>query len=238
MKKKKGILIIGLIIIFAIITGVFLYQRMFTASQEDTVEKGQFIEIPNSNEEVKITDITRASVGDNVILGDYEEEITWNVLDERKDSLLLISTNCIAQRAYHNEDTAVTWEESEIRKWLNETFYDKAFSEDDKAILLKTKVSNQDNEEFDTKAGKDTNDYVFLLSLAEADQYFSETSERAASLADGTGVWWWLRSPGFQENDAANVGDYGSINKAGHKVYDKYVVNGGVRPVIWIRKNK
>lgn len=40
--------------------------------------------------------------------------------------------------------------------------------------------------------------------------------------------------PGFEQNNAANVGDYGSINKAGHKVYDDDVVNGGVRPVIHI----
>lgn len=39
---------------------------------------------------------------------------------------------------------------------------------------------------------------------------------------------------GFEENNAAKVGDYGIVNKARHKVFDDYVVNGGLRPVIHI----
>ena len=117
---------------------------------------------------------------------------------------------------------------------LNEFFYQKAFSDKEKAQIIKTKVVNEDNDAFDTKGGKDTNDYVSLLSIQEVGNYFKESSERSASFTDGNGTWWWLRSPGFEQNNAANVGDYGSINKAGHKVYDDDVVNGGVRPVIHI----
>lgn len=113
-------------------------------------------------------------------------------------------------------------------------FIKKAFSDKEKAQIIKTKVVNEDNDAFDTKGGKDTNDYVSLLSIQEVGNYFKESSERSASFTDGNGTWWWLRSPGFEQNNAANVGDYGSINKAGHKVYDDDVVNGGVRPVIHI----
>ena len=65
------------------------------------------------------------------------------------------------------------------------------------------------------------------MSIREAETYFKESSERSVSLTDGTGVWWWLRSPGFEGNNAAKVGDYGIVNKARHKVFDDYVVNGG-----------
>ena len=39
-----------------------------------------------------------------------------------------------------------------------------------------------------------------------------------------------------EDNDAFDIngGDYGSVNKARHKVFDDYVVNGGLRPVIHI----
>lgn len=113
-------------------------------------------------------------------------------------------------------------------------FFIKKLSDKEKAQIIKTKVVNEDNDAFDTKGGKDTNDYVSLLSIQEVGNYFKESSERSASFTDGNGTWWWLRSPGFEQNNAANVGDYGSINKAGHKVYDDDVVNGGVRPVIHI----
>ena len=50
---------------------------------------------------------------------------------------------------------------------------------------------SEDNDAFDTKGGKNTNDYVSLMSIREAETYFKESSERSASLTDGTGVWWW-----------------------------------------------
>ena len=93
---------------------------------------------------------------------------------------------------------------------------------------------SEDNDAFDIKGGKNTNDYVSLMSIREAETYFKESSERSASLTDGTGVWWWLRSPGFEGNNAAKVGDYGIVNTARHKVFDDYVVNGGLRPIIHI----
>jgi len=39
-----------------------------------------------------------------------------------------------------------------------------------------------------------------------------------------------------EDNDAFDTkgGDYGSVNKARHKVFDDYVVNGGLRPLIHI----
>ena len=41
---------------------------------------------------------------------------------------------------------------------------------------------------------------------------------------------------GRMQDDAFDIkgGDYGSVNKARHKVFDDYVVNGGLRPVIHI----
>ena len=236
MKRKKRIIVLSLAVILAAGIGIFAYQKANTGTEEGPEEGGHFIEAENPEEEIKYADISKATAGDKVRLGDFEGEMAWDVLDEKDGNLMLISTHCIAQRAYHNKKTAVTWEQSEMRKWLNETFYEQGFSKEEKAMIRQTQVANPDNDTFGTKGGRDTSDHVYLLSAAEAEEYYAETSERMATLRDGTLVWWWLRSPGFEAHDAANIGDYGTVNKAGHKVFDTDVVKGGVRPVIWIKK--
>jgi len=41
--------------------------------------------------------------------------------------------------------------------------------------------------------------------------------------------WWWLRSPGNNSNNAANVNDDGSVNINGNNVNN---ASGGVRPAL------
>lgn len=45
------------------------------------------------------------------------------------------------------------------------------------------------------------------------------------------GLWWWLRSPGHFQNDAALVNDDGSVDACGVDVSDG---GGGVRPALKI----
>ena len=41
--------------------------------------------------------------------------------------------------------------------------------------------------------------------------------------------WWWLRSPGNNDNNAANVNNDGNLNMNGNKVNN---AEGGVRPAL------
>ena len=57
------------------------------------------------------------------------------------------------------------------------------------------------------------------------------------SRARWPGTFWTKRTgTWFEEHDAANIGDYGTVNKAGHKVFDTDAGKGGVSPVICIKK--
>jgi hypothetical protein len=42
-------------------------------------------------------------------------------------------------------------------------------------------------------------------------------------------IWWWLRSPGNNANNAANVNNDGNVNDNGNNVNND---NGGVRPAL------
>ncbi|MCR5587577.1 MAG: DUF6273 domain-containing protein [Lachnospiraceae bacterium] len=238
MKRKKTIIIICICVVVLAAVGVAAVLLLNQKKGSDELSKpGHFIEVEVTPEpEIDYAELSEAKVGDKVQIGDYEGEISWTVLEEKGDKLFLITSGCVAENSYHDKDEETSWKDCTLRAWLNDTFYNEAFSDDEKKSILKTKVVNKKNPDFDTVGGKPTRDFVYLLSIDEANNYFDDRGVRMATNKEGNFVWWWLRSPGFQPNDAANVGDYGYVNTAGHKVFDKYVMNGGVRPVMWVKR--
>ncbi len=76
----------------------------------------------------------------------------------------------------------MTWETCTLRKWLNDKFYNAAFNKTEKGMIKTTNVENYDNAVFNTPAGKDTKDKVYLLSQLESietDYGFSDNYEKA-----------------------------------------------------------
>ena len=175
--------------------------------------------------------IQEASVGDEIILGDYNGNKEWKVLAKEDGKALIISKFAIDLDAYNLSSRRVVWEDCSLRSWLNETYISEAFNPFEQSLILATDVVNSDNEEFDIDAGVDTIDRVFLLSIDEANQYFENDDDRKAYLSDGTNIGWWLRSPGMTEMYAANILKQGSVSVMGYSVN---VIDVGVRPAMWI----
>jgi len=115
----------------------------------------------------------------------------------------------------------VTWETCTLRKYLNNEFYNQFGSEEKDRIRL-TSLVNSDNQEWHTFGGNNTSDYIFLLSLAEAEKY--------QSLLTGAN-WWWLRSPGDRQYKVAHIYPDGEIV---HWACIDDVI-GSVRPAMYIR---
>ena len=142
----------------------------------------------------------------------------WRALevDREAETALLIAEEPICERAYHDKLEDVTWEQCSLRKWLNGEYYEKAFSEEEKAAIQECELKNPDNPKYGTKGGNDTRDRIFPLSIDEAEKYFKDDMDRA------TGSWWWLRSPGGEQDYASIVlvdGVLGSYTSAGiHKI--------------------
>lgn len=180
---------------------------------------------------------------DSFKFGEYaNEKIKWQVLAKKGDRMLVISKNIIECKKYNTENTGVTWENCTLRKWLNNDFYNKVFSNDEKAMIQTTNVVNKDNLKYDTKAGNNTKDEVFLLSIDEANQYFASADKRqcqGTSSAKSNGLYvhnndksfWLLRSPGFVQGCVAYVRTSGNVDMRGNDVDDG---NGGIRPAMWI----
>ena len=120
----------------------------------------------------------------------------WKVLEEKDGRALVITKDIIELRRYHLfEDWNLTWETSDMRKYLNSVFLQK-FTPEERKMIVETKVKNPDNIWFtDTSSGggNDTIDMVFLLSLEEVDRYFGNSKDylhrRGLQYDSGKGKW-------------------------------------------------
>ena len=188
--------------------------------------------------------------------GNDRTPIEWLVLDVQGKQALLLSRYGLDAKPYNVEHVPVTWETCTLRKWMNDSFLNAAFSADERRAILTAVVDNSRRQGLsflDKSGGNVTWDSVFLLSAAEAGRYFGWASGAGARLraaptlyavrqgasvsrkaadrtAEGAAAgWWWLRSPGFCQNFAAHVNADGTFGD--HEVR---LENGMVRPAMWI----
>ncbi|WP_406037282.1 DUF6273 domain-containing protein [Succinimonas sp.] len=174
--------------------------------------------------------------------GDVKEPLEWKVLEVNGNEVFLVSRYGIDCRQYYHEQWAkITWEDSDLRKWLNDDFLKVAFSEEEQERILLSEVVNDNNPEEDTKGGNDTRDRLFILSVSEAEKYFESERERSCrptALARyhgawaniGRTCWWWLRSPGGHQDYVVNVGPEGELYLNGyHANSDFYAVRPAMR---------
>lgn len=208
----------------------------------------------NKEEIVVLTDFSEAKAGDVIKFGHYEqdnniengpEDLEWIVLDVNGKSALVISRYAIDGVYYHNRAEKITWETCSLRKWINETFIDAAFSTDEQKFILTTNVSADSNPDYKTDPGNDTEDKVFLLSIDEAIRFFSTDEERKCEKTEYAKTQsffeytelpckWWLRTPGDASVKAALVSSDGSVDAKGNQYS---LAPFSFRPAMWISLN-
>ena len=211
------------------------------------------------SEEKIISNINETSFDDfqqvnYVTFGSYEQDsnssngkepIEWLVLDRQDNNALLISRFALDCRQYNNTLTAITWETSSLRSWLNNSFLNEAFSSEEQNKILTTQVNADKNPTFSTNPGNNTSDKIFIQSIIESNQYFPSDNARQVratdyAIAKGAylgvdgNAWCWLRSPGYDSEKAAGVMTSGGIDDFGDDVYGD--VCGSIRPVLWVRE--
>lgn len=172
-----------------------------------------------------------------------DQAIGWWILkdDIQEEKALLISFYAIDYQAY--DESTSTWKDSSIRQWLNNDFYEAAFTDEEKQFILTTNVKNGTSENYidwNESGGEDTQDKVFLLSAAECLEYLPDRSkcyytpyaqDMDGKLIKGKTGPYWLRSPGKKAGEAA-VFDDGKIHSRATKKAT------GVCPAIWVDYSK
>lgn len=213
-----------------------------------------------SNEETTASDLISlkdVKAGKYITFGSYEqdddlsngkEKIEWLVLDVQNGKAFVISKYILACKPYgewkkvDGMPSGTTWAESTIRSWLNDSFYNEAFSDEEKSKILTTTVTAGSITAY---YGEETNDKLFFLSDEEAEKYFNSdnaricrTTEYALPRGGVVKQWWWLRSPGSSQSLVRVVHDDGRIymqgyHFCGHGAIIDFDI-GGVRPAMWI----
>lgn len=203
------------------------------------------------------------NIGDHIFYGEYEQDnnilngeepIEWIIIDKDECTITAISLYGLDNVIYHSIWIPITWEKSDIRKWLNTIFYDESFTDVDKEYIMKTYIIASSNKDFNSDPGESTYDYVYFLSDEEAEMYFKTDEERIcypteyakskgvyASVKTG-GCWWWLRTPGNRNTYIEVVKGDGRIYRHGHYMIGSRLSpsDGAFRPVIkiWIGENE
>ncbi len=189
--------------------------------------------------------------------------IQWRVLEKSGHELLLLSAYLLDCKRYHGEYTAVTWQDCDLRQWLNDGFYHHAFTDAEKALIKTTHCTNNG------EGSPATEDQVFLLSIADVngltDQLGKDfrrargTEFAKVKKADGCHLyvmdknvpedylhengqtygcsWWWLRNQGCLKDSGSDPSRAVFIGtRASIRHYARVNREGyGVRPALILR---
>lgn len=196
------------------------------------------------NEKLKTLDF-----GSVVTFGSYEQDdnlengtepVEWIIIDRNENASMLISSNIIEIQKFEDDYGDTTWETSSLRKWLNGTFYNNAFSNYEKQCIAETLVI-PDEKEYSTSPsqGNETVDKVYLLSETEYQRYRlingvenTISTKHAIALNGRTQPdGWWLRSTSDDNTWGINF-----VYIETNNVSDTWrTFTSGIRPVVWIK---
>jgi len=162
----------------------------------------------------------------------------WLALERKGDTALIITEGIVYRGPYHSGKKSdegsfvgATWENCDLRKYLNGKFLEK-FSPADIARIIEVTNQNPDNPWFktpsavisapggivrDPKGGNPTKDKVFLLSIEEACRYFGDSTARLRNKGftqSGSGVKAQIKfDHGYKFGDETRISDQNDKNR-------------------------
>lgn len=191
--------------------------------------------------------------------------IEWRVLQNSGSELFILSEYILECKRYHGKSADITWydcvditwRDCDLRKWLNDEFYNTAFTAAEKE-LIKTIHCTGNGE-----GSPDTEDKVFLLSVDEIKNVsdkngkdlrravgtdfaktkksdgcslyvYDKTNKDNYIIKNGREVgcsWWWLRTQGNKPTRAYFVGTGCSIRSYANVS----AARDGVRPALKLK---
>lgn len=214
-----------------------------------------------------------AKSGEIITFGTYQQTvdglgrtpIKWRVLKNSGTELFILSEYILECKRYHGESVDIkwrdcvdiTWHDCDLRRWLNNEFYNTAFNTDEKELIKTTRCT--DNGE----GTPNTEDKVFLLSVNEIKNLsdihgkdllraagtdfakmkkndgcnlyvYDKTNKDNYTIRNGEEVgcsWWWLRTQGNKPSRAFFVGTSCSIRSYANVS----LARDGVRPALIIK---
>ena len=191
--SKKNIMITLIVVCVVFVVGFIGIGLRSDNNEMGSLENTQTDQdlYDTEEESVSLTStFAEAKQGNVLTFGNYEQDnnlnngkeaIEWIVLKNEGDKILVLSKYVLDLQMYHKvRYTPMTWEQSDMRKWLNEEFLSNAFSEEEKDYIVVSHITTpntnmvqkgRNNQQWETYGGNDTTDQMFLLSIQEVESY-------------------------------------------------------------------
>lgn len=184
------------------------------------------------------------TTGSSVFFGQYEQDgnqlngkepIEWKVINIDDNRCQLISKYILSQKNYEEHRfEEIEWNSSSLCEWLNGTFFEEAFNEEQAENILT--LSNDD--------GSSRQIRVTLLDQTEYNKILLYSPDRICDSSRvgasngklgglvGNGGIWWLQTLDLRKGHNAFC-----VNGSGMLTSQHIGVGAGVRPVIWVDLN-
>ena len=180
------------------------------------------------------------------------EPVRWRVLSVEGSSAFLMADQILDRHCFNeytwkdnnqngkaDEDEIITWKDSSLRSWLNNKFYNRAFSSEEKDAILQSEHENEGETRKEETAG------VFLLSRSEAEnEKYGMPNSKVGVVSRQTtyteygkkdyrwsSVEYWLRAPQSYEVDDGQFTWAAEWDESVAPSVDYY---NGVRPCVYI----
>ena len=146
-----------------------LYEAALSAEDEETPATPAETETPTPESTESV--LPRPEPGYRFAFGHYEQDtlinngpepIIWRVLavDDATGNVLVMSEYGLLTMKYHRKNVQISWADSDVRNWLNNTLL-AGFTEEEQALIVPTTVSGSE-------------DMIFMLDAAEIRKYLRE----------------------------------------------------------------
>ena len=179
--------------------------------------------------------------GNTISLGAYDkdsdEKTSWIVLkvDNETNKAFVISKDIL----YCSKFNGSEWINSDIRDWINSTFYNDHFTENERARIIKTLYAEYEDDDETKEPLYESMDYITLLSQLEYDKYMTfGSSVSSAEYSDALGTTNSLTGRGaWLMRTVLDTGNIMNITESGAKSIVGYQPDAecGIRPVMWIK---
>ena len=163
-----------------------------------------------------------------------DTDFEWYVIYKENGKALLLSKTTVKRMGFvKKKDKIISWDTSEVRRYLNNDFYNETFNEAEKSIINNTNIITISNPNSAIKEEKITLDKIFILSYDEIVKYIGLDNKMIllGKNNNDTIFNWFIRTPGTSGKGMAYVDSDAIVNLKGDD-YAKYV-----RPAMWVNIN-
>lgn len=247
-KRKKKCVITAFIITFTIIIVCFLYliiapkikynraisamnRKDYVIAYETFEQLGGYKEskryLSDILIEYRLSIINKSKVNDIVFL-DNEEE--WLIVERKENKVLLILKNSMT---FNAKNIFGGWANSSLRMYLNSEFYETAFSDEIKPLILPTQLINSND------IADITTDRIFILSSKEIKEYMKANNQTYATqlLRDVNDNRYILYNPNgecLEREYINNTTQLSGYEKWKSDTINESIENASFCPAMWI----